>query len=152
MTVSGRINSLPVTSTRKFKYPCVAAGLFLGSAHHYPFLAIWKLLLYFRAANSKDKTLNINFRGRPVTFFLLIDLYSARKFFLLVQSDKVKNLKYSLHRYFLIHIPLNFTKNCIYARVLLLIFPIKSISPSILTIVALLLRHQVTRIRPIIWA
>ena len=140
-----------MTSTRDFKYPCVAAGLFLGSAHQRPFLAIWKLLLYFRAANSKDKTLNINFRGRPVTFFLLIDLYSARWFFLLVQSDKVKNLKYSVHLNFLVHIPLNFTKNCTYAQVLVLTFPLKSILPSILTIVALLLRDQVTRIRPIIW-
>ena len=138
-----------MTSTREFKYPCVAAGLFLGSAHHCPFLAIWKLLLYFnKAANSKDKTLNINFRGRPVTFFLLIDLYSARYFFLLVQSNKVKNLKYSLLLNLLVHIPLNYTKNRTYARVLVLIFPLKSISPSILTIVALLLRHQVTRIRP----
>ena len=110
-----------MNSTQEFKYPCVTAGLFLGSAHRYPFLAIWKLHLYFRAANSKDKTLNINFRGRPVTFFLLIDLYSARYFFLLVQSSKVKNLKYSLPIHFLVHIPLNYTKNRTYARVLVLI-------------------------------
>ena len=83
-----------------------------------------------------------------MTFFLLIDLYSARYFFLLVQSSKAKNLKYSLHLNFLVHIPLNYTKNRTYVRVLVLIFPLKSISPSILTIVALLLRHQVTRIRP----
>ena len=93
----------------------------MGSAHLYPFLAIWKLHLYFRAANSKDKTLNINFRGRPVTFFLLIDLYSARYFFLLVQSNKVKNLKYSLPLNYVVHIPLNYTKNRTYARVLVLI-------------------------------
>ena len=123
----------------------------MDSAHHCPFLAIWKLLFYFRAANSKDKTRNINFRGRQVTFFLLIDLYSVRYFFLLVQSNKVKNLKYSVNRNLLVHIPLNCTKNRTYARVLVLIFPLKSISPSILTIVALLLRHQVTRIRAIIW-
>ena len=140
-----------MTSTRDFKYPCVAAGLFLGSAHHCPFLAIWKLLLYFRAVNSKDKNTEYQFPWPPSDFLpadpsLLCPLVFSAGTIRQIEEPEI----FSSSKFFSTH-TLEFYEKLYICGSCSVNFSLISISLSILTIVALLLRHQVTRIRPIIW-